>query len=360
MMNFMQNLYNNKRSSSSSLPSNTIPNPIGEAKAITTKSRMSYKEPPIPPPGVEEQEPTEETTDTKLPSTKGIQPSSSFRIKFFDALVHMPKFAPMFKKLLNNKNKLIELTKTPLNENCSAVVLKKLPEKHGGINFESEEIENFLNGDLIPFGVEDSPFNMEEDILFLESLLRKDPIIPHSTIPNQTKLPIEEPKHSFKIGHDHFNTNLVTNNIAESSTKNLIPIPHECVVVSENGSEFIEPVNDNSSIFMTISNSLFDNDKINSDEINSHEERIRREHADYINQMEMLFTINPHPHNLTNDNTNVKSFSSLPFPIRESDSYQEEIDVVSVTDDVLPPSVDNDDSDEEVDAVDVLRVDNFI
>nr|GEV13847.1 reverse transcriptase domain-containing protein [Tanacetum cinerariifolium] len=37
----------------------------------------------------------------------------------------------MFKKLLNNKNKLIELTKTPLNENCSAVVLKKLPEKLG-------------------------------------------------------------------------------------------------------------------------------------------------------------------------------------------------------------------------------------
>nr|GFB50884.1 DNA-directed DNA polymerase [Tanacetum cinerariifolium] len=43
----------------------------------------------------------------------------------------MPKFAPMFKKLLNNKDKLIELTKMPLNENCSAVVLKKLPEKLG-------------------------------------------------------------------------------------------------------------------------------------------------------------------------------------------------------------------------------------
>nr|GFC20687.1 hypothetical protein [Tanacetum cinerariifolium] len=43
----------------------------------------------------------------------------------------MPKFAPMFKKLLNNKDKLIELTKTPLNKNCSAVVLKKLPEKLG-------------------------------------------------------------------------------------------------------------------------------------------------------------------------------------------------------------------------------------
>nr|GFC71168.1 hypothetical protein [Tanacetum cinerariifolium] len=66
MMNFMQNLYNNKPSSSSSLPSNTIPNPKGEAKAITTRSGMSYKEPPIPPP--------EETTDTELPSTKDTQP----------------------------------------------------------------------------------------------------------------------------------------------------------------------------------------------------------------------------------------------------------------------------------------------
>nr|GFA09755.1 reverse transcriptase domain-containing protein [Tanacetum cinerariifolium] len=154
MMNFMQNLYNNKPSSSSSLPSNTIPNPKGEAKAITTKSGMSYKEPPIPPPGVEQQEPTEETTNTELPSTKDIQPPLAkekirekddilaakfmeifrdlhFKLSFADALVHMPKFAPMFKKLLNNKNKLIELTKTPLNENCSAVVLKKLPEKLG-------------------------------------------------------------------------------------------------------------------------------------------------------------------------------------------------------------------------------------
>nr|GEZ99655.1 reverse transcriptase domain-containing protein [Tanacetum cinerariifolium]GFA00403.1 reverse transcriptase domain-containing protein [Tanacetum cinerariifolium] len=56
-----------------------------------------------------------------------------FELSFADALVHMPKFAPMFKKLLNNKDKLIELTKTPLNKNCSAVVLKKLPEKLGDL-----------------------------------------------------------------------------------------------------------------------------------------------------------------------------------------------------------------------------------
>nr|GFD45479.1 reverse transcriptase domain-containing protein [Tanacetum cinerariifolium] len=54
-----------------------------------------------------------------------------FELSFADALIHMPKFAPMFKKLLNNKDKLIELMKTPLNDNCSVVVLKKLSKKLG-------------------------------------------------------------------------------------------------------------------------------------------------------------------------------------------------------------------------------------
>nr|GFC51540.1 hypothetical protein [Tanacetum cinerariifolium] len=80
-----------------------------------------------------------------------------------------------------------------------------------------------------------------------------------------------------------------------------------------------------------------------------------RKHADYINRMEMLFTINPRPHPSMYDNTNVESFSSLPIPIQDSDPHQEEIDVVSVTDDVLPPRIDNDDSDGEVDVVDDLR-----
>ncbi|GJS96017.1 hypothetical protein Tco_0802985 [Tanacetum coccineum] len=35
----------------------------------------------------------------------------------------------MLKSLLSNKEKLIELANTPLNENCLAVILKKLPEK---------------------------------------------------------------------------------------------------------------------------------------------------------------------------------------------------------------------------------------
>nr|GEX54740.1 reverse transcriptase domain-containing protein [Tanacetum cinerariifolium] len=180
---------------------------------------MSYKEPPIAPPGVNQQEPVEVTTDTEPPNSDDIHPPTvqvekeklrekddilmakfmeifrdlhfelsfadalihmpkfapmfkkllnnkdklanlpypsrlqkeklrenddilmskfmeifrdlNFELSFADALIHMPKFAPMFKKLLNNKDKLVELMKTPLNENCSAVVLKKLLEKLG-------------------------------------------------------------------------------------------------------------------------------------------------------------------------------------------------------------------------------------
>ncbi|GJW23357.1 reverse transcriptase domain-containing protein [Tanacetum coccineum] len=163
-------------SNSGSLPSNTIANPKGELKAITTRSGVSYDGPQIPPPVVEVE--TEVTKDTVLPneSTNDVQPpivqvdepvvmprakttlpypsrvtkekvrekddllalkfmeifrNLHFELSFADALLHMPKFAPMFRKLLNNKDKILELTKTPVNENCSAVILKTFPEKLG-------------------------------------------------------------------------------------------------------------------------------------------------------------------------------------------------------------------------------------
>nr|GEZ24236.1 hypothetical protein [Tanacetum cinerariifolium] len=418
MMNLLQSFKNNQASSSSSLPSNTILNPKGEAKAITTISGISYDGPPIPPSGVDKE--TEATKDTELLSTEDIKPPSvkvqekkepiekpsvvipkakanlpypantRKREAFFaDALVHMPKFASMFMKLLNNKNKLIELTKTPLNENCSAVVLKNLPEKLGDpgrflipcefLEFDnclaladlgesdSEEIENFLNDDSIPIGVENSEFNMEEDILFLESLLSEEPCPTPPMILNQTKHSIKEPEHSFSMGYEHFSTILVTKEVTKSSTKNLVPIPRECEVTSDNGSESIEPIKDDSSVFTTFSNPLFDNDEINSDELESYVESNFvestsnwREHVDYINRMEMLFAINPRPRPTMNANTNVESIPSFPIPVQDNDSQREEIDIVTKTDDVLPLGVENDDSDGEVDAVDDLRVDNCI
>nr|GEU62455.1 hypothetical protein [Tanacetum cinerariifolium] len=55
----------------------------------------------------------------------------NFNISFADSLILMPKFGPTIKTLLTNKDKLSELARTPLNEHCSAVLLKKLLEKLG-------------------------------------------------------------------------------------------------------------------------------------------------------------------------------------------------------------------------------------
>nr|GEY55156.1 reverse transcriptase domain-containing protein [Tanacetum cinerariifolium] len=115
------------------LPSNTIANPKGELKSITTRSGLVLDGPsiPMPPPSVnlEEDERVEETlTDPKL---------DEFTIKVPPPLIQKAKppsqrnFQKMLKALLSNKEKLLELANTPLNENCSAVNLKKLPEKLG-------------------------------------------------------------------------------------------------------------------------------------------------------------------------------------------------------------------------------------
>nr|GEV91819.1 reverse transcriptase domain-containing protein [Tanacetum cinerariifolium] len=97
------------------LPSNTIANLKCELKAITTRSGIVLDGPSVPMPpsfiNSKEDEREEETlTDPKL---------VEYTIK------------KMLKGLLSNKEKLLELTNTPLNENCSAVILKKLPEKLG-------------------------------------------------------------------------------------------------------------------------------------------------------------------------------------------------------------------------------------
>ncbi|GKF20020.1 hypothetical protein Tco_0068658, partial [Tanacetum coccineum] len=85
-------------SGSGPLPSNTIANPKGELKAITTRSGVSYEGPPIPPqssslPKVVEREP-EVTKDTVLPSTENIQPLVVQTQVLIDEPVVAPKLKP--------------------------------------------------------------------------------------------------------------------------------------------------------------------------------------------------------------------------------------------------------------------------
>nr|GEV80468.1 reverse transcriptase domain-containing protein [Tanacetum cinerariifolium] len=154
-------------SGSRTLPSNTITNPKEDLNGITTRSGIAYKGPTMPtissPPKVVERE-TEVTKDTVPPtnnrSTKDVQSlvvqvktqipnyepvvapvvepveaplfqDLKFNISFANTLILMPKFASTIKSLLTNKEKLFELARTPLNEHCSAVLLKRLAKKLG-------------------------------------------------------------------------------------------------------------------------------------------------------------------------------------------------------------------------------------
>nr|GEV85044.1 reverse transcriptase domain-containing protein [Tanacetum cinerariifolium] len=150
-------------SGSGTLSGDTITNPKEDLKGITTRRGTAYPGPMIPTtsssPVVEhETEATKDTVNlTNNESTKDVQPlvvpteslildsepvnspiiepvaspDLNVNISFVDALILMPKFGPSIKSLLTNKDKLCELARTPLNEHCSTVLLKKLPEKPG-------------------------------------------------------------------------------------------------------------------------------------------------------------------------------------------------------------------------------------
>ncbi|GKD74609.1 hypothetical protein Tco_1332891 [Tanacetum coccineum] len=171
-MNMLTNLTIQKQSpsGSGSLPSNTVANPRGDLKAITTRSGVPYDAPTIPPtpyPIPKEVERENEATKDKVQTTSSestahVQPlvvqvpilepevapkpnpkpsipypsrlndqklrekdnnqmlkflqifqRLHFDISFVDALPHMPKFASIFKSLLSNKEKSFKLASTP-------------------------------------------------------------------------------------------------------------------------------------------------------------------------------------------------------------------------------------------------------
>nr|GEX51522.1 reverse transcriptase domain-containing protein [Tanacetum cinerariifolium] len=156
MRSILGSFFQNQASTLGTLPSNTVPNSKGEMKVVTTRSRLAYDGPSIPTNSPLEkvvERDTEETTDKEHSNCQGctthIQPlvvpisipepdkffqifhDLHFDISFADALLLMPKFDSTIKSLLTNKDKLFELAKVPLNENYSAMLLKKLLEKLG-------------------------------------------------------------------------------------------------------------------------------------------------------------------------------------------------------------------------------------
>nr|GEZ61666.1 reverse transcriptase domain-containing protein [Tanacetum cinerariifolium] len=116
---------------------------------VQIKTPMPNSEPIVAPivtpvaAPVSDQKLRDKTNDQKEKFFKIFQ-DLSFNISFADALNLMPKFCPTIKSLLTNKDKLFELARTPLNEHCSAVLLKKLPEKLGDPGKFSSRTERAL------------------------------------------------------------------------------------------------------------------------------------------------------------------------------------------------------------------------
>nr|GEU57983.1 reverse transcriptase domain-containing protein [Tanacetum cinerariifolium] len=105
--------------------------PVAEPVAAPVSAPKPNQKPSIPYPSrLDDQKLRDKTNDQKEKIFK-IFKDLNFNIIFADALILMPKFGPTIKSLLTNKDKLFKLARTPLNEHCSAVLLKKLPENLG-------------------------------------------------------------------------------------------------------------------------------------------------------------------------------------------------------------------------------------
>ncbi|GKB44501.1 hypothetical protein Tco_0889443 [Tanacetum coccineum] len=179
---------------------------ISEPVNAPVSASMPNQKASIPFPSRRNDERRREKANDQIEKFYEIFRDLSFEISFTDALMLMPKFASTLKTLIGNKEKknkekLSEMARTPLNENCSAVILNKLPKKLGDpgrflIPCEFSRI-NTCNAladlgasiNLMPYSrmIQRSPevdptyYDPDGDILLLEAILNSDPSPP----PNQ-------------------------------------------------------------------------------------------------------------------------------------------------------------------------------
>ncbi|GJS27892.1 reverse transcriptase domain-containing protein [Tanacetum coccineum] len=113
-----------------------VPPPlVQKAKPHSLRNYVVHKRDPLHPhisyPSRMHQEKQQEKDEVQIHKFWQMFKQLHVNISLADALILISKYQKMLKSLLSNKDKLLELANTPLNENCSAVILKKLPEKLG-------------------------------------------------------------------------------------------------------------------------------------------------------------------------------------------------------------------------------------
>ncbi|GJX84646.1 hypothetical protein Tco_0335420 [Tanacetum coccineum] len=201
----------------------------------------------------------------------------------------------------------------------------------------------------------------------------------------------KESDNSLSMGDEHLDIILETESdeLIKSSVENLVPIPCESEVFSENESECDVQVGDD---FTTFSNPLFDSD---DDFSSSYDETFSNEnvpkenfkiYSNYLFDEEIISSkIDPHHFNAESDliesllnrdiltvsypkinslfeNSSPRPLEELnseisdaiieyfsPIPVEDSDSLREEIDIFLAPDDSIPPGIKNDNYDSEGD-----------
>nr|GEX01597.1 reverse transcriptase domain-containing protein [Tanacetum cinerariifolium] len=113
------------------LNSELVVAPIIESVVAPVSAPNPNQRPSIPYPSRFQDQKLRDKANVEREKIFQIFKDLNFNISFADALILMPKFGLSIKSLLTNKDKLCELARTPLNEHCSAVLLKKFPEKLG-------------------------------------------------------------------------------------------------------------------------------------------------------------------------------------------------------------------------------------
>nr|GEW36585.1 hypothetical protein [Tanacetum cinerariifolium] len=166
----------------------------------------------------------------------------------------------------------------------------------------------------------------------------------HSVAPIQST---KEPEHLLSMRYEHLNITPETESdeVTESNAENLLPIPSKCEVTLEDEIECDMPTKDVCSpVLITFSNPLFkDNDDIDSSDDESLPDQKNSKFIRILFAMKIksiLIKLNAE----IND-TIIESIPLLPIPVQDGNSQQEEIDIVTETNDVLPPSAKNDGDD---------------
>nr|GEV82324.1 hypothetical protein [Tanacetum cinerariifolium] len=189
-------------------------------------------------------------------------------------------------------------------------------------------------------------------------------------------LPTEEPDNSLSMGDEHLSTipKMESDEVIESSVENLVPIPSQSEVTSDNEkiiSTKIDPhyfnvESDLIESFLNQDTLIESSPKFDYllEEFSGELAHINLippeiEEADFnlegeIHLVENLLYDNSFPRppeelNPEIDDTILESLSPFPIPIEDYDSKMEEIDLFLATDDLMPPSIENNDYDSEGD-----------